>query len=399
MIQRFALFFLVAVCFLTSSGLHKADVEASWERFAIDFYGQRIQVEFDPAMRIDIPRSLNYAAIDRGYTDLQSRPSYVFLNSLNEARERYQLNDYLFYKLARNCMAYIYDGDYSSAREIGLFDLLAEAGFDARLTFRTSGAFVNVYTDEELFEVPIIDDSGRSYANVSCLNGECTVRQSLYIYNRRPNPRGRSFSFKLPSWPELNSRPQHKRLNFSFHGNSQSLEVDYDATMVDIMADYPFVDEYCYLETPFSPVLSASLLPQLRRSMLELNLDLQGRLEYLASFTRSAFDYKEDNEHFGRSKPMVPEELFKYDFSDCEDRSALFFALVRDLLDLPMAVIAYDDHLTVAVATSEVKGDDFILDGQRYIFVDPTGPSNSSRIGRIPPGYESKPYTIIGRYK
>lgn len=397
--RRFLLIFLVISCFLATSSLHRSDVASGWEQFHIDFYGQRIQIEFDPAMRIAVPSNLNYAAVERGYTDLEARPNYVFLNSLNEARIRYQLNDYLFYKLARNCMAYIYNGDFSSAREIGLFGLLAEAGFDARLTFRSSKAFVNVYTDEELFEVPIIDDSGRSYANVSCLNGECTVRQSLYIYNRRPNPGGRSFSFKLPEWPELNSRPQRRQLQFSFHGQPQSLEVSYDKTMVDIMADYPFVDEYCYLETPFSEVLRASLLPQLRSAMNELELNLEGRLEYLASFTRSAFAYKEDNEQFGRSKPMVPEELFSYAYSDCEDRSALFFALVRDLLDLPMAVIAYEDHLTVAVATDEVKGDDFMLDGQRYIFVDPTGPSNSSRIGRIPPGYESKPYTIIGKYK
>ncbi|MEM6394897.1 MAG: hypothetical protein AAF741_01020 [Bacteroidota bacterium] len=381
----------------TSSSVHHCNVEATLERFSIDFYGQQIQIEYNPAMRIAMSDRLSYTAVQRAYRELETKPNYVFLHSLNEAKEKYQLNDYLFYKLAKNSMAYIYNGDFSPAREVGLFGLLAHAGFDARLTFRSSKAFVNVYTDEELFEVPIIDDSGRSYANVSCLNGECSAHQSLYIFERRPNPGGRSFSFKLPHWPELASRPETRQLSFYFKGVLQTLEVDYDGTMVDIMADYPFVDEYCYLETPFSSVLRASLLPKLRSNME--GLSEKEKLEYLASFTRSAFEYKEDNEHFGRSKPMVPEELFDYEFSDCEDRSALFFALVRDLLDLPMAVVAYDDHLTVTVATDEVEGDNFMLDGRRYIFIDPTGPSNSSKIGRIPPGYESKAYTIIGRYK
>jgi len=123
------------------------------------------------------------------------------------------------------------------------------------------------------------------------------------------------------------------------------------------------------------------------------------RIEFLVSFTRSAFNYKEDNEYFGHSKPMVPEELFGYNFSDCEDRSALFFALVRDLLNMPMAVVAYNDHLTIAVGSDRIKGDSFMHKGQRYVFCDPTGPKDSSRIGQIPPGYENKSFHIIGTYK
>jgi hypothetical protein len=186
-------------------------------------------------------------------------------------------------------------------------------------------------------------------------------------------------------------------MRFNYHGVQQNMNITFDRTMVDIMADYPIIHEYCYLETPLSPTLRKSLLPQLRRYLEPL--DEQQRIELLVSFTRSAFDYKEDNEYFGHSKPMVPEELFGYSFSDCEDRSALFFALVRDLLNMPMAVVAYDDHLTIAVGTNAIRGDGFTYDGQRYVFCDPTGPKNSSRIGQIPPGYENKKFQIIGTYK
>ena len=47
---------------------------------------------------------------------------------------------------------------------------------------------------------------------------------------------------------------------------------------------------------------------------------------------------------------MIPDEVLHYPVSDCEDRSALYFALVRDLLNLPVVAIAYNDHLSVAVA-------------------------------------------------
>ena len=369
---------------------------ANYQRFSVPFYAQPVPVVFDPGMMIDEPRTLTNASLRTLYRQLERRPTQVLLNHLLSAKGRYALNDFLFYKLARNSVESIYRGQSPAAREVTLYKLLVDAGFDARLTFRGDRVFVNVYTKEELFEVPIIEADGRPYANISCLEGDCKGRQRLYIFNDHPNPRGRSFSFQLRNWPQLAKQPTHKELTFRYHGVDQQLKVTFDKTMVDIMADYPFIHEYCYLETPLSPTLAGSLLPQLVSYMA--GMDTQQQLELLASFTRSAFHYKEDREYFGRSKPMVPEEVFGYSFSDCEDRSALFFALVRDLLGLPMAVIAYDDHLTVAVGSDLIEGDAFHYEGQRYVFCDPTGPRNSSRIGQIPPGYEDKHFNVIGTY-
>ena len=321
----------------------------------------------------------------------------MLLNSLLRAKQTFALNDYLFYKLAKQTLDVVYLPGQTNARNITMYGLLVDAGFDARLTFRGNDVFVNVFTEEDLFEVPIIDTDGRPYANLSCMTGECNGRQRLFIHPARPNPTGRSFGFQLRRWPSLGVRPIAKQLKFNYHGIQQQLDVTFDGTMVDIMRDYPFIHEYCYLETPLSPTLQNSLLPQLRKYLEPL--DEQQGLELLASFTRSAFDYKEDNENFGRSKPMVPEELFGYSFSDCEDRSALFFALVRELTGTPMAVIAYDDHLTIAVASETIEGDFFTHGGKRYVFCDPTGPKNSSSIGQIPPGYEGKNFQIIGTYK
>ncbi|MCP9235872.1 hypothetical protein [Lewinella sp. JB7] len=368
---------------------------ASYQRFSIPFYAQPVSVTYDPNMLIAEPTVLNNQAIRSAYNQLQRRPTQVLLNHLLDAKGRFGLNDFLFFKLARNTVNTIYRGTSPSAQTITLYKLLIDSGFDARLTFRGDQVYLNVYTKEELFEVPIIESDGRPYANISCLDGECEGRQRLYIFNDHPNPRGKSFGFQLNSWPKLAEQPTAKDLTFNFHGVPQAMSVTFDKTMVDIMTDYPFIHEYCYLETPLSPTLTKSLLPQLRQLMR--GMDVQQQLELLTSFTRSAFAYKEDNEYFGRSKPMVPEELFGYSYSDCEDRSALFFALVRDLLDLPMAVIAYDDHLTVAVG-GDMPGDSFNYRGQRYVFCDPTGPRNSSRIGQVPPGYEDKNFTVIGTY-
>ena len=387
---------LVCGVAFTNTNLSNLGIPANYQRFSVPFYAQPVAVVFDPGMMVAEPATLSNASIRQTYKLLERRPTQVLLNHLLTAKGKYALNDFLFYKLARASVENIYQGAAPAAREITIYKLLLDAGFDARLTFREDQVFINVYTTEELFEVPIIENGGRPYANVSCLNGNCKGRQRLFIFADHPNPRGKSFSFQLDKWPQLAEQPTAKALQFNYHGSEQQLEVTYDKTMVDIMADYPFIHEYCYLETPLSPTLAESLLPQLG-TYLE-DKDPQQQLELLASFTRSAFAYKEDNEYFGRSKPMVPEELFGYSYSDCEDRSALFFALVRDLLDLPMAVIAYDDHLTVAVGSDTITGDAFYYKGKRYVFCDPTGPRTSSRIGQVPPGYENKHFNVIGTY-
>lgn len=384
---------------LLGSAPDKSGDPANYYRFDYPFYANPVSITYDAGMIVRSPSHLTDETINRTYRELRRRPTAVLINTLLETKTRFQLNDYLFYKLARNCLQVVYSNipNSQNAQEITLYSMLVDVGFDARLTYRGDQVFVNIYTTDDLFEVPIIDANGRPYANISCLDGNCDGRQRLYILRDQPNPGGRSFSFQLRKWPLLNAQPTLKEMAFNYHGRVRKMQVTFDQTMIDIMSDYPFISEYCYLETPLSPTLRESLLPQLKQ-LLE-PLAPQKQLELLASFTRSAFNYKEDNEYFGRSKPMVPEELFGYSFSDCEDRSALFFALVRDLLDLPMAVVAYDDHLTIAVASDHIRGDSFDYKGERYVFCDPTGPKNSSIIGRIPPGYEKKNFQIIGTYK
>ncbi|OAV42685.1 hypothetical protein [Lewinella sp. 4G2] len=395
-LQVFAL--LTISILLTGTSPNNLGTPANYQRFDLSFYAEEVPIVYDPAMKIGEPSVISNRNLAAAHRLLETKPTRVLLNSLLDAKETYELNDFLFYKLARQTLSVVYGPAENNARNITLYALLADAGFDSRLTFRGDQVFVNVFTSEDLFEVPIIDANGRPYANLSCIDGECgDGAGKLYIHPPRPNARGRSFGFQLRSWPNLGVQPIAKNLKFSYHGVEQDLDVTFDATMVDIMRDYPFIHEYCYLETPLSPTLQESLIPQLRQ--LTENLDEQQALELLVSFTRSGFDYKEDNENFGRSKPMVPEELFGYSFSDCEDRSALFFALVREVLDLPMAVLAYHDHLTIAVHSETIPGDHFNFDGKRFVFCDPTGPKNSSTIGRIPPGYEEQEFHVIGTYK
>jgi hypothetical protein len=73
--------------------------------------------------------------------------------------------------------------------------------------------------------------------------------------------------------------------------------------------------------------------------------------------------------------------------------------LVKELIDLPMIIVAYSDHLTIGVKLKNNQGKLLHHNGETYTICDPTGPNNSDKVGIYPKGYERKSYEIIGSYE
>ncbi|MEI2740451.1 MAG: hypothetical protein V9F01_16890 [Chitinophagaceae bacterium] len=62
---------------------------------------------------------------------------------------------------------------------------------------------------------------------------------------------------------------------------------------------------------------------------------------------------------------MSPEQTLLYEQSDCEDRAALFFCLVKEIYNLPMIVLAYPEHVTIAVKFNKPVGTPIIYNGHK----------------------------------
>jgi len=378
-----------------SAGHATAGIQA----ITLDFYSERVSVAYNTDIVLPFHGTINEQNLVNYYQQIKRRDDHTLLRDLDQHRRAYELNDWLFYELLRATVDEILEGGTAIERELTTWFLLAQLGFDARLTFYENGVFLYVYTEDEVFEVPMIEDGGRHYVNLSSIHRPADENRPLYLLNFAPRPQGRPFTFYLQQLPKLRPQVATRSFQFAFEEYVYQVEVEADQTVVEVMREYPFIAEQQYLEVPLSTSVSSSLIPQFRR-MLHGKTKREA-LAFLVAFTRSSFLYKDDKEHFGHSKPMIADEVFHYPYSDCEDRSALFYRLVRDLLDLPMIVVAYEDHLTIAVALDGAPDDPDALpfDGRRYYICDPTGPVNSTAIGRAPKGYEQAAFTVIGRYK
>jgi hypothetical protein len=122
-------------------------------------------------------------------------------------------------------------------------------------------------------------------------------------------------------------------------------------------------------------------------------------VEFLVSFTRSAFTYKFDEELYRHNQPMIPEEIFIQDYSDHEDRCALFYFLMKELSSLEVIPVRYyDAYLTMAVELPTPAGKPIDYNGKSYFVCDPTSPNNSKKLGKFPPGMTYETMEIVGDF-
>jgi hypothetical protein len=366
---------------------------------AVSFFSQQVDINYHPDFTARLQSPVNEKNLLAFFQQLRPHEAQPLLYSLDRQRQTLGLNDWLYHVLTRASVERIFPGAKPAEHELFCWFLLHHSGFDTRITFYGEQVFLYVYTLDEVFETPMIQDQGRVYVSLSSMRSQTRAAQpaALYMLNHAAQPNGKPFRFYLERLPRLHPQLERRSFAFTYEHERYQLDVDIDLTLIRVMENYPFIAERQYLETPLSPAISGSLLPALRNA-LEGKTQRQAA-EMLATFTRSAFQYMDDKDYFGRSKPMFADEVFFYPYSDCEDRSALFYCLVRALLDLPMIIIAFPDHLTIGVAIDSPCEATISWRNRGYCICDPTGPANSSAIGFLPEEYQGQSYEIIGHYR
>jgi len=366
----------------------------SSEILIIPFYSEELSIPYHPDIKQDFSSTLEESAIVNFYEALEDTEYEGMINAIKRYQSKLELNDWLVYELTQKIIGEIYLKSSRKEKVLANWFLLSKLGYDTRLAFLKNEVFIYVRSADDIYETPLIQDGGNKFVGLTEMQHKRTSsNKAVYLLNFLARPNGRNFTFSLKDLPRLKVDKIQKKFQFNWEGTGYEIAVQCDKTLVDVMKKYPVIGETDYVKTPFSNTLKASLLPQIRTIIA--GKSIKQTLEILTTFTRSAFNYREDESYFGRSKPMIREEVFFYPYSDCEDRSALFYGLVDELLGLPMIIVAFPDHLTIAVALEEPIGPSIRYKGKKYYICDPTGPSNSSEIGRVPKGYEKQSFEIL----
>lgn len=343
---------------------------------------------------------LTQSSIQAFYKAVNDGRYQPVINTLIDYKKQYQPDDWLYYQLIRKTAQYISPkADDYLRYTLYKWYLLTKTGYDVLLTLSDNKVLFYIYCEENIYNIPTRVNDGKQYV---CLNyhdyGTIDFLKEKFTPVPIPGtPVGNSFSYKIKKLPEFSPQDyQEKELRFTYYDNDYHFKVKLNPQIKTLFTNYPTVDYEAQLNIPLSKETYQSLIPLLKKNIKGMNT--RHGVDYLMRFTRYAFLFENDSKSFGSEKRLSPEQTLLYEQSDCEDRVALFFCLVKEIYNLPMIVLSYPDHVTIAVQFDKPIGRAFTYNGKRYSVCEPTSQKQDLLIGQLLPNLRESPFEVVYAY-
>ncbi|MBC7851396.1 MAG: hypothetical protein H7Y31_16755, partial [Chitinophagaceae bacterium] len=360
---------------------------------SFNFYGDTIQFDLDSSCVLPVDRPITQQALESFYESLSAASFQSIVSVLITYKTVHKPDDWFFYQLIRRTAQQISPKEANYERYTAYkWFLLRQCGYDALLTFASDKLLFYVQSDDKIYNIPTRISLNKQYI---CLNYHDYGLIDFNLYSFKeitlPTLAGfSSFSYKITRLPEFAASDyREKEIHFQFYNTNYQFKIKLNTQIQQLFANYPVLDYSFYFDIPLSTGTYSSLIPQLKKNLASMRT--KDGVDYLMRFTRYAFLYQKDEDGFGKEKRMSAEETLLYDKSDCEDRVALFFYLVKEIYDLPMIVLTNDEHVTLAVQLQRPIGQTILYNGQKYSICEPTPQGEDIRMGQLSPAAAKQP--------
>ncbi len=353
--------------------------------FAFQWCGQTWGVPLDNQHRFRL-KSVNETDVADAWKTLSEAKYGPVVAACVKVRDNYQLPDWGYLHFLKAMANAFLHGKPNEARLLEMF-ILSQSGYQVRIARSNGQLYLLVPSSGNIYEYTYLTIVGSKYYVVDKPSG----RGSFYVYER-DFPRAQPFTWKMSKLPLLAGEGKAR----TFHGQrAPELQptVEISKPLIEFMNGYPRCNDWNnYASASLSEQAKTGLYPALRQSIK--GKTKKDAVDILLDFVQAAFEYKTDQEQFGKERPLFGDETLFYPYCDCEDRSILFSILVRELVGLDVVLLNYPEHLATAVCFNEyVEGDYFVLDGKRYVVCDPT--YIGSHVGEAMPNFKKTNATVI----
>jgi hypothetical protein len=389
----FLLTLCVTVCFTA--------VKGQGREVRVDFYKDPFIVTVDKAISVDIPQHFNAENFRSAYSNISNLHYQPVIDSLLSYKAEHRLNDWMYYQLIRRVAQQISPKETNYARyTFYKWFMLNKSGYDARLALSGEKLIFYIYNNEDISDIPYFIVDGKQFV---CLNihdyAHTNLNDDPPMPVNIPVPgASKAFSYKVTLMPDFKSEHDiEKEVSFVYNKKKYYFKVRLNTDQEKAFNNYPGVSFETYFNIPLSKETYGSLIPILRKNMK--GMDEKKGVDYLMSFTRYAFLYENDTDNFGREKRLSPGETLASNFSDCDDRAALFFYLVKEIYNLPMIALLYPTHITMAVEFTKPIGDPIVYMGKTYSVCEPTPQAEKLAIGHLSAKLKNIPYQVVYAYQ
>ena len=389
--------FLLTLCFAVCF----TAVKGQGQQVRVDFYKDPFLVTIDKSVSVEIPQQFTAETFKKGYTAINAANYQPIIDSLLSYKAEHQLNDWLYYQLVRRVAQQISPKEENYGRyTFYKWFMLNKSGYDARLAISHQKVIFYVYNNEDISDIPYFMVDGKQfvclnihdYANTN-LNDDPPVPVNIPIAAAT-----KAFSYKVTLMPDF--KPQNdieKDVSFVYDRKKYHFKVKLNTEQEKAFKNYPGVSFETYFNIPLSKETYGSLIPLLKANMK--GMDEKKGVDYMMRFTRYAFLYENDDANFGKEKRLSPGETLASTYSDCDDRAALFFYLVKEIYNLPMIALLYPTHITMAVEFSKPVGDPIVYNGKTYSVCEPTPQLENLGIGQMSAKLKNTPYHVVYAYE
>ncbi|MDF2187244.1 hypothetical protein [Paraflavitalea sp. CAU 1676] len=396
MYQRTILWLLLAISFQPA----KSQNEPGVSTIHYDFCGTPLHFSFNKESLQQSACTLSQQTVADFYIRVNASPYQSMIAALQAYKEKYHPDDWLFYQLIRKTAQIISpkSEDYTRYTMYKWF-LLIKTGYDAYITVSGEKLLLYIRSDEEVYDIPVRVNDGRQYV---CLNyhdyGAIDFTLLHFVQTTVPEASAKQvFSYKIKNLPSFSPQDyQEKDLHFTYYDNDYHFKVKLNPQLITLFNNYPTVDYASQLNIPLSQETYLSLIPLLKKNVK--GMSVKKGVDYLMRFTRYAFLFEVDTKSFGTEKRLSPEQTLFFEQSDCEDRVALFFYLVKEIYNLPMIVLEYPKHVTIAVQFDKPKGKTIEYNGNKYSICEPTPQKEDLPIGKMLASLRKTHYQVVYQY-
>ena len=307
-------------------------------------------------------------------------------------RKDNNLSDWAYYQVLQE-LTNKFCGKGTNEATLLLGYIFSQSGYKIRLGRDDNKLVLLLASQHTIFnELSYRLDGDRFYLLGESIDHLCICRASF------PNETGMSLIIPLAQqFTYLQSEERtiksyrYPDFKVTVHTNNNLLKF-YDTYLASSMNDELMTRWAMYANTPLAKDVKDELYPQLKSKLQGLS-QLES-VRRLLDWVQTGFEYKFDEETWGRDRAFFAEETLHYPFCDCEDRSILLSRLVRDLLGMKAILIYYPGHLAMAVHfDEEVNGDYITLNNERYTVCDPT--YIHADVGRTMPNMDNSTARVI----
>jgi hypothetical protein len=370
------------------------------QNLVFEFCGDTITVPVDGSIIRPFEETPTEESVLNFYAVLNAGNYQPTIDAITSFRDKHKLNDWIYYQLIRKTAQQISPKIEGYERyTLYKWFLLSKSGYDARLGIADDRLLFYVLSDDNIYNIPYYMSEGRQYV---CLNihdyaGIDIQKYPVIPVNMELAEDKRAFSYRITQMPDFSAADYLvKDIGFNYKNRNYHFKVRLNPQVKAMFTNYPVVDYESYFNIPLSKETHSSLIPLLKEEVKNMK-QVKG-VDYLMQFTRNAFLYEDDNKVFGKEKRMSPEQTLLHEYSDCDDRAALFYYLVKEVYDLPMIAVLYPTHITIAVKFDKPTGETIEHNGHKYSLCEPTPQLQNLHVGQVAPEFRHMAYQVAFEY-